>query len=71
MIYDSGMSLLAYLHFKKVNNIFIGLLDFSNQWQNSSMDKKRIYNLKECSRIKDSEKIVEVYKAFGLHNDII
>ena len=41
--------LLVYSYFEKLTSNFTGLLDFNNQWQNSSVAKKRLYKLKEFS----------------------
>lgn len=41
--------LLVYSYFEKLTSSFTGLLDFNNQWQNSSVAKKRIFKLKEFS----------------------
>ena len=41
--------LLVYSYFEKLTSNFTGLLDFNNQWQNSSVAKKRLFKLKEFS----------------------
>ena len=53
--------LLVYSYFEKLTSSFTGLLDFNNQFQNSSVAKKRLYKLKEFSheeRFKENPKII-------------
>lgn len=53
--------LLVYSYFDKLINSFTGLLDFNNQWQNSSVATKRLFKLKEFSHndtIKENPKII-------------
>lgn len=65
LAYNNQMSLaviiLVYSYFEKLISSCTGLLDFNNQWQNSTVAKKRLFKLKEYSRddeFKENEKII-------------
>lgn len=65
LAYNGQMSLaiilLIYSYFEKLTSNFTGLLDFNNQWQNSTVAKKRVFKLKEFSHendLKENAKII-------------
>ena len=64
--------LLVYSYFEKLTSSFTGLLDFNNQWQNSSVAKKRFYKLKEFSHGDDSKDNLNVMSRGVIDfNDIV